>query len=165
VDYSKQLIASAQKLLASDGGTGPSAADCNRAVSTAYYAFFDFLCSRISCQLIGNDPTVAYTQDNWVKVYRSLNHRQIRLALFEAGKTGADPLLLLPQMAVSFKKLQEEREDADYNFKRVFSATEAAQLVNEAKLIIELAEMTFDFSHESIAAIIVALFVKKQNLS
>jgi hypothetical protein len=165
--YCDDLVLTARKLLQQTQGGLPSGSDCNRAVSTAYYAVFDCLCTLIADRLTGEERQVGANGALWTEFYRSIDHIALRDALQKQND-----LLLLPgdlfseilSLGSVFNKLQQARYDADYNQGRVFEAAEAGQLVYEASRTIEFARSTFKQKPIQLAYLLQAIFsIKSKN--
>jgi uncharacterized protein (UPF0332 family) len=136
VTYAKDLLTSAKKLLSEVEGTLPSASDCNRAVSTAYYAVFDSLCQLCANHLVG--PIGSGSADNaaWVRAYRSLDHKQISEALNKIVGLDETTQRFVVSIGSIFKSCLEARNEADYNRDRNYKLREATRVVNEAEVVL-----------------------------
>jgi uncharacterized protein (UPF0332 family) len=155
VPYYDDLLKSASKLLGSQRGR-PQFSNCNRAVSTAYYALFDCVCRTYATRICGRVAAGVRPTEEWISIYRSLDHTSTKHKLFELKD--ADPLFL--QLAVTFSKLQEARHSADYDPARQFSKAEAQVLIAEAEVATEMAAA---LAPELITKLVVKLLSPKQN--
>ena len=116
----------------------PRRSDCNRAVSTAYYAVFDCLCRSIANRIVGQVPRGMTASDVWVQVFRTLDHERAGTVL---GKTLNEKSVFGSQLrsfAVTFIKLKEARHEADYNPSRHYNKDEAQFFIDEARRAIDL---------------------------
>jgi uncharacterized protein (UPF0332 family) len=145
--YCDDLIRTAFKLLSHTEERLPSGSDCNRAVSTAYYAVFDCLCTLIANRLAGEERQASPSSELWIEFYRSVDHIALRDALLRQSDlmilTG-DLFSEIVSLGSAFNKLQQARHDADYNQGRLFEPAEASQLVYEASRAIKFAIRTFE---------------------
>lgn len=95
------------RLLATVDKGRPRSASLRRAVSTAYYAVFQALCTACADRLVGSQPWDVYTP-----VFRALDHSSTTHALLQ-------PVLAmtpeLRRLGLLLKDLQTAREWADYN--------------------------------------------------
>ena len=127
--YYDDLLDSARKLLGNARGR-PRYSDCNRAVSTAYYSVFDFICRQCAIRVCGPLPMGQRPSDDWVRVYRSLDHAQVGSILIAiAGPKSTHPLAPL---SMQFQRLKEARLEADYDPSVTFSKVEALALIDNA---------------------------------
>jgi uncharacterized protein (UPF0332 family) len=138
VTYAIDLIASARKLLAETDGKPPSASDCNRAVSTAYYAIFDCLCSLCANHLVGPVDPDSQDSEAWVRVYRSLDHKQVSEALSKIEGLDDGTQYGVKVIQVALKSFLEARSDADYNRNKDFEPREALAFIGEASNIVHM---------------------------
>ncbi|OYU50689.1 MAG: hypothetical protein CFE27_15825 [Alphaproteobacteria bacterium PA1] len=143
--YSHQLIGSAQRLLGGKRGR-PQSSDCNRAVSTAYYALFDHLCRLVANRIITSPEGASVTSKTWVEVYRSVDHgkAQTLMGRLSRGPDGTESDHLI-KFASAFIALQNARNEADYVPTKEFGKIDAEILINQAKsAILHLDCVTFD---------------------
>jgi uncharacterized protein (UPF0332 family) len=138
VTYAIDLLASARKLLTEMSGTPPSSSDCNRAVSTAYYAIFDCLCSLCANQLVGPVEPGSPASEAWVRVYRSLDHKQVSEALSKIEGLDEGTQYGVKIIQVALKSFLEARSDADYNRNKNFEPREALAFIGEASNIVHM---------------------------
>ena len=128
--YAQRLLETAERL-AKASPKRPRISDLNRAVSTAYYAMYDALCSVCATEIVG--PRALPTpSDIWRDVYRSVEHVAVKKHLESGVKTsayGAD----LSRFAKAFSKLQQQRHDADYNPQFRIGRAATLRLIAEAR--------------------------------
>lgn len=93
-----------------------------RAISTAYYAVFHKLAETITSAILGYDqPDIgASIAREWVRVYRSIDHKSLRdalrqFAITEQHAQSPKELTVFEGIASSFSKLQDNRNSADYD--------------------------------------------------
>lgn len=106
-----------------------SAAFRRRAVSSAYYAMFHALAkSCTECLLPGTNPG----SDEYIRVYRALNHKPLRDAFRLSPLKEA---LALRSIGTILAELQSAREDADYSppGNHLFPLASARDLVAKAR--------------------------------
>jgi uncharacterized protein (UPF0332 family) len=160
VAYATELIETAKKLLSNSGSKQPSVSDCNRAVSTAYYAVFDCLCSTIADRISGGALETHPMQDDWLRLFRSIDHKKLRDALVSVKGRAVATWSGYADISSIFNKLQEAREEADYNHGRLFDHDEASQLLFEAEICIFEVDHARAENPSYLSALIVALFIK-----
>jgi hypothetical protein len=133
----------------------PKHSDCNRAVSTVYYAVFDHLCRAVSNRIVGPFGKYASPTENWVQVYRSIDHRRAS----EVLKRYLDPAspTHLKQFATHFARLQNARIGADYDPAKKFNKSEVEDLINDATSAINHLD---NVTKDGMAGLIVALVVR-----
>jgi hypothetical protein len=133
------LLAVAEQLAGANAGRGrPREAAHRRAVSSAYYALFHRLSVDIAWSLLpGCSESEGYA------AARSVSHTSIRTVCdWIGGNTPPQqlrPVLArlranadLTQVALSFSRLQERREAADYDHLATFDKATTVQLVGQA---------------------------------
>ena len=106
----------------------PRQIDLRRAVSTAYYGVFHALCRSNAETLIGSAPAAQGTE-SWVHAYRALGHGPAKDLLTQYGSKSnihAD----IRAFARAFGNFQEQRHDADYNPRKVFTRPEVSRLID-----------------------------------
>ena len=143
--YVDELLATAEKLLQDTTLDPPTRSDCNRAVSTAYYACFHHICSLVADRIAGLTDGTELGQKEWTEVFRSITHASIIQALIELKKERRDEIGNNELTLKVFKKLHTAREDADYNALKTFDVLEAKQLIREAR---DLCGLAFDDAFE-----------------
>jgi uncharacterized protein (UPF0332 family) len=118
-----------------------SSAFRRRAVSTAYYAVFHALAKTCADSLLsGSDRS----SDEYLRVYRSLEHKVLGSAFGEGPLKARDNLRRIGDLVVS---LRTERERADYlpPIRSVFSPDQARKLIDQArKAVDEIDELNAD---------------------
>ena len=122
-----RLLRSAQRQAEPDGN--PTQEDLRRAVSTAYYALFHTLSNECADLLVGA-TTTDRASDEWTQAYRALDHRQLRsqcgraeVARYHQG---------LQDFAVTFRRLQEYRHQADYSPRADFAQDQVSAIIDRA---------------------------------
>lgn len=136
--YATDLIASARKLLTGVAGEPPSSSDCNRAISTAYYAMFDCLCRLCADHIVGPTEPTSGNSDSWVRVYRSLDHKQVCEAVLKIRDLEKTSQIQVEYIGVLLKSVLEARGEADYNCGKNFNPIEANRLIGQADVVVEL---------------------------
>lgn len=122
----------------------PRQAYLRRAVSTAYYALFHYLCWETSCHLLPDGTT-----DERLAVVRSIDHGAVRkVCEWIADPRGAPAHVGrivgaltattgILNLALAFPDLQQARHEADYDHLRGFSKPEAIQFVDAAETAVQ----------------------------
>jgi hypothetical protein len=156
--YSKDLIKTASRLVGGERSR-PKASDCNRAVSTAYYAVFDHLCRVVANRIVPLERHNSTPSDIWINVYRSVDHNKAK-AKFEA--ISRSPSLNksdhYSNFALTFITLQNARKEADYLPTKEYGKTEAETLIDQAKrAIYNLDHLTKDEVLELVVGLVVRL--------
>ncbi len=108
----------------------PRQSDLRRAISSAYYALFHGLAEVTADRLVGATPT-ARQSTAWCRVYRNLNHNEVKKACRSAGQMGGSNDLLV--FASCCLVLQELRHQADYDPNARFKHSFVVDRVNEAE--------------------------------
>jgi uncharacterized protein (UPF0332 family) len=129
VSLSADLIITARQL-AQLHERRPRQSDLRRAISSAYYALFHGLAEATADRLVGA-TTIARQSTAWCRVYRALNHSEVKKACRGAGQMGGSNDLLV--FASSFLGLQELRHQADYDPIARFTHSFVVDRVNEAE--------------------------------
>jgi hypothetical protein len=129
----KRLLGAADSLLRE--GTRSSAFK-RRAVSTAYYAAFHSLAKACADQLLSD---TAHESDEYLRVYRALDHGPIKDAFTQAPLKGHSRLGRIGDLVA---QLQNERYRADYfpPIKNVFTLRRARELVDLSREVVEQIE-------------------------
>ena len=163
--YARELLETAQVLLQCSDVGSPSRSNCNRAVSTLYYALFDCVCTAVANRAAGKldekmGPTIA-----WTKIYRSLDHKFVRDTLQSvANVQGVMVKSNCSFVATAFSKILQHREEADYDRRKDFAPETIQSLINEVTFAILLLENEFDLDDDatpSFSDLIVALLLPK----
>jgi uncharacterized protein (UPF0332 family) len=138
VSYSTDLLLTARRLIGGARGR-PKQSDCNRAVSTAYYAVFDCLCRGVANQIVGPEPRSSEPNETWVLVYRSLDHGKAdsELKKCAAAVQNETNSIKIREFAADFLALKAARHDADYNPLKKFNKKNAEGLINRADLAVQ----------------------------
>jgi uncharacterized protein (UPF0332 family) len=111
-----------------------SSAFKRRAVSTAYYAVFHALAKSCADSLL---PSVDRSSDEYLRVYRALEHGSLKAAFSAKGPLkDRESLRKIGDLVVP---LQSERHRADYlpPIKNVLSRDKARELVNQARKAVQ----------------------------
>lgn len=162
--YARDLLNSARKSLNEQHGITPTASDCNRAVSTAYYAVFDCICSTVANRLAGSLPHEDTPSESWVRVYRAIDHHVVRETLFRvtnAKDTSDNPLSFV---ATGFDRLLKARTHADYARNENFDVGAALGIIFEAQFVVDEVEEAEAMASENAAfltQVIVELILPK----
>jgi uncharacterized protein (UPF0332 family) len=163
VAYCDELLLSAEKLLSVNAGETPSVSDCNRAVSTAYYAAFSLLCSVVANRLVGKEENDSAKSGSWLRVSRSIDHIKLKVALHKLAKVEPDDFWgYRGACAAAFEKLQTARTDADYDTTKSFNADEAKQMLAEAEVFCLMVRATPKNDPEWLGDLSIELFLPKQ---
>jgi hypothetical protein len=161
VAYSDDLLSSARKQLGKGQGR-PRYSDVNRAISTAYYGLFDEICQACANKVAGVSNAGQRPDENWTKIYRSLDHTHIGKILAEVTKPPQTPSKELLQIRTQFFRLKAERLDADYNPSVVRSKPEALALIDDAQ---EAIQALRNMSRDDQTSLVVALVIRKSDRS
>jgi hypothetical protein len=126
------LLETANKLLDGDA----TEADLRRAISTAYYAVFNLLCSKAADFLIGDKTSKRANE----QAFRSMGHAQIksRCEVVRNGRQGFPRSI--ENFADMFCSLQEAREMADYSRNTTFDRPNSVKVVAAVGRMIETFE-------------------------
>lgn len=156
--YSSDLIRSAARLL---GGprSKPKASDCNRAVSTAYYAVFDHLCKLVANRIAPPEDKNSAASETWINVYRSIDHVKVKV-LCETISRSTDRIesVHFNNFASAYILLQNARKEADYLPTKDYDRNEAETLINLAKsAIVHLDSLTKAEVSEIVVGLVVRL--------
>jgi uncharacterized protein (UPF0332 family) len=106
----------------------------DRAVSTSYYAVFGAICGVIADHLCPEFQG----QPDWVRAYRSIDHKKLLGALTEIQGRGDEFGVgsALKELADILKDLKAKREKADYVPMNSFTQDEAMQIQQTARLAV-----------------------------
>jgi uncharacterized protein (UPF0332 family) len=138
VTYAIDLLASARKLLTGISGAPPSSSDCNRAVSTAYYAIFDCVCSLCANHVVGQVKSGSEHSEAWLRIYRSLDHKQVSEAVQKISSLDDTSQSHALFISTLLKAALEARGEADYNRNKNFEPKDTLRIIGEAEMVIEL---------------------------
>jgi hypothetical protein len=140
----EHLIAAARFLIEHHPAGGrPIQAYLRRAVSSAYYALFHYLCWEATRQLLPGGPT-----DDRLALARSTDHEALRTVCGWVANPMTAPLHVRPiatrlgatpgilSVALTFPDLQQARHEADYDHFGGFSKPAAIQYVDAAEAAI-----------------------------
>ncbi len=164
----EKLLEAARDLIEHHEGQGrPRQTYLRRAVSTAYYALFHYLCWQTACHLLPNG-TVA----DRLAVVRSIDHSSLRrVCEWIANPTSAPAHVRglisnlakttgILNVALAFRDLLQARHEADYDHFGGFSKPAASEHVQAAEAAIR--DMTHQKkSKKQIFYALVAMEIKK----
>lgn len=130
-----ELIETAEQMLGLNGGN-PSEATLRRALSTAYYALFHYLCRECADRLVGCKP-MQRQRPAWRQAYRALGHG---FAADRCKKVNGSNQLNFPatirDFAALFESMQTLRERADYDMRPGYTKLNVQSYVQEAREMI-----------------------------
>ena len=109
----------------------PSQEALRRAVSTAYYAMLHALATSIADCIHG--PRTSANQTDWVRTYRSLEHRRAADPLYRWTNLFSQPV---QDFADTIGQLKKQREEADYNPVQSFTQTQVNTWIHQAETAI-----------------------------
>lgn len=131
-----ELIETAEQMLAINNGE-PSEATLRRAVSTAYYALFHYMCRECADRLVGCRDSQRKSPA-WRQTYRALQHRFARERCKKVkGSNELNFPLPVRDFAALFESMQEQRERADYDMRPAASKLNATAYIGNAKEMIK----------------------------
>ena len=125
------LIAVARLLAQAPGGGTEREIQLRRAVSTAYYALFHCLSENCADLLAGRMKDKRHNEE-WLRVYRSLNHSKTRNRCRSQASFAHVPLPIR-DFAEQFVELQRLRHEADYNPSASFDQTEVMRNIDDSE--------------------------------
>ena len=128
----------------------PRQMDLRRAVSTAYYAVFHALCRSNAETLIGT-TTTAQSTDPWVHAYRALDHGSAK-ELLGKYRLKSNIHTDIRAFATAFANFQEQRHDADYDPRKVFTRPEVARLIDRMETAVSAFWNAPPSDHRELAA-------------
>lgn len=117
----------------------PSEADLRRALSTAYYSLFHFICRECADRLVGCTDAQR-EKPAWRQAYRAMQHK---IARDRCKKVQGNNSLNFPDdirdFATLFVSMQELRERADYDMRPQpqYAKLNVSSYIEEAKAMIE----------------------------
>lgn len=127
------LLDAADHLVSERRPGAPRQANLRRAVSTVYYALFHWLARCAADSLVGvREPS----GESWVRVYRALNHRDLRQRC-QKGRVPPSTPYPLRQLGTALVQLQPIRNGADYNPVVRLAKRDVLAQVDEARRILE----------------------------
>ena len=112
----------------------PRQAMLQRAVSTAYYAMFQALCFSNANTLVGAFPDV--DRAAWTRVYRALEHSVAYRQMRPTNDLIHGPAAMR-NFARTFRFLQEQRHQADYDPYARFVRSDIIRMIEQAETAIE----------------------------
>jgi uncharacterized protein (UPF0332 family) len=164
VKYSFELLETAKRLLTPKEGQAPSRSDCNRAVSTLYYALFDRICEALANRIVGEVSESSPSRDEWLRVYRSIDHAVLASALFRVAKSKIEEDKFSDLIAATFKRCQDMRTTADYDRTQDVDLDAAKQLHDETYTIISIIAYSDDIGFDAerwLTLLVLDLFFSK----
>jgi uncharacterized protein (UPF0332 family) len=163
VTYAQELLESARKLLREQDGGPTKASDCNRAISTAYYALFDCICTTVADRVAGKPLDHRNPSAPWLRVYRSFDHKFVRDTLVRATQAVENEANPFSTIATIFNRLMDAREFADYDRGKDFDVDAVLVKIFEAQFAVEVVENASNNSAEEalLSHIIVELLILK----
>jgi uncharacterized protein (UPF0332 family) len=111
----------------------PRQTDLKRAVSTAYYAMFNFLAGECADLFIGGG--VARKSSSWVHVHRALEHSFAKNACGQARVPAFPPEIV--RFAKRFIHMQEHRHNADYDPSARYARADVIAFIDDVDRAIE----------------------------
>lgn len=132
------LLDAADHLVGEDRPGAPRQVNLRRAVSTVYYALFHWLARCAADSLVGVGETSTGT---WVRVYRALNHRDLRQRCRQTRIPSSTPDAL-GRFGAALVRLQPLRNRADYNPAARFAKRDVLAQVDAARGILDDLEST-----------------------
>ncbi len=132
------LLDVADQLAGGDGPGAPRQVNLRRAVSTVYYALFHWLARCAADSLVGVGET---SGESWARVYRALNHRDLRQRC-QKGRVPPSTPYPLRQLGTALVQLQPIRNGADYNPVARFAKRDVLAQVDAARGILDDLERT-----------------------
>ena len=132
ISWSELIVAGQANLAPQPPSNQPTPAAIRRAISTAYYAAFHALIASNADALIGPAQD-QLTADAWLRICRGLNHNQARSQLQQNRASFSASVQVFADL---FRDLQNERHNADYNPRAVFTAQTASTWLNKAEAAI-----------------------------
>lgn len=127
------LLDAAGHLVSERRPGAPRQANLRRAVSTVYYALFHWLARCAADSLVGVRET---SGESWTRVYRALNHRDLRQRCLMGRVPPATPHALR-RLGAELVRLQSIRNAADYNPAVRFAKNDVLTHVDVARGILE----------------------------
>lgn len=122
----EQLLQLAEELMSPPRRGRPRQVRLRRAVSSAYYAAFHYLCAQATDLLVG---TGERQSKRYGLVYRSFDHREIRAACVQSGVYTEE----VKDCARNFVELQAARLEADYDPSKYFTVLDVQSLIHKAR--------------------------------
>lgn len=127
------LLDAADHLVSERRPGAPRQVNLRRAVSTVYYALFHWLARCAADSLVGVGET---SGESWARVYRALNHRDLRQRC-QKGRVPPSTPYPLRQLGTALVQLQPIRNGADYNPVVRLAKRDVLAQVDEARRILE----------------------------
>ena len=132
ISWSELIATGRARLAPQPPANQPAPAAIRRAISDAYYATFHALTASNADALIGpaHDQLAA---DAGVRIYRGLDHNPARSQLRQNRASFSATVQVFADL---FRDLQNERHNADYNPRAVFTAQTADTWLDKAEAAI-----------------------------
>ena len=127
------LLDAADHLVSERRPGAPRQVNLRRAVSTVYYALFHWLAGCAADSLVGAAET---SGESWTRVYRALNHRDVRQRCQRRRVPLSTPYPLR-QLGTALVELQPMRNGADYNPAVRLTKKDVLAHIDEARRILE----------------------------
>ena len=132
INWTDLISAGRATLTPQPPATQPAPAAIRRAISTAYYAAFHALTASNADVLVGPAHD-QLTADAWMRIYRGLNHNHTKAQLQQNRTSLSTDAQIFADL---FRDLQNERHNADYNPRAIFTAQTATTWLNKAEAAI-----------------------------
>ena len=132
IDWEDLIAAGRATLILQSPATQPTSAAIRRAISTAYYAAFHALAASNADVLVGQAHD-QLTADAWIRTYRGLNHSQAKTQLQRHHTSLSTDAQIFADL---FCDLQNERHNADYNPRALFTPQAAFTWLSKAEAAI-----------------------------
>lgn len=142
------LLDAAEHLVREGRSGAPRQVNLRRAVSSVYYALFHWLARCAADSLVGAAETGG---ESWTRVYRALNHRDLRKRC-QQGRIPSSSPRALRRFGAEIVSMQPARHGADYNPAVRFTKRDVLAHVQEARGILQDLEHT-SFSERRVFAV------------
>ena len=127
------LLDAADHLAGESRPGAPRQVNLRRAVSSVYYALFHWLAKCAADSLVG---VTEHSGESWTRVYRALNHRDLRHRCRKGCIPSSTPHELR-RLGAELVRMQPLRHGADYNPVARFTKKDVLAHVDEARGILE----------------------------
>ncbi|MXZ24835.1 MAG: hypothetical protein F4Y80_08180 [Caldilineaceae bacterium SB0665_bin_21] len=128
ISWSELIAAGRANLVPQPPATQPAPAAIRRAISTAYYAAFHAFTAS-NADVLAGPVYDSLTADAWIRIYRGLNHNQVRSQLQQNRSRFSANVQVFVDL---LRDLQNERHNADYDPRATFTTQTAATWLNKA---------------------------------
>jgi hypothetical protein len=161
IDPAKLIEAAHEHANHHDGAGRPRPISLRRAVSSAYYALFHYMCRQAASHLL---PSA--TREDQLQLARSFNHRPIKdVCEWIAGRRGSPHQHLRPVVqslqgtpmvgvADVFCDLQEARHSADYDHFAPYSKAAALGYIQDAERAMQTLDAQSDRDKQALFSLI-----------